>query len=85
MSKPDPDFMAGSDEFATVRQIEYLESVRTHGNILAAARAMGRHHSTLQQSLEQLRRRAATKDRNLHLGDKVAPGFAIKGTSTLFG
>ena len=85
MSKPDPNFMAGSDEFATVRQIEYLESVRTHGSIFAASRALGRHHSTIQHSLQQLEKKEATQNRNLHLGDKVAPGFAIKGTSTLFG
>lgn len=78
------DFMPGCDEFAKDRQLIYLEAIRRLGNIFAAAKEIGCHHSSIQESMDRLAKKASLKDRTLHLGDKVAPGFAIKGTSTYF-
>ena len=48
-------------EWATVRQLEYLEAVGTHGSIRAAARALKVAFSAVHGSLQLLRTKAALR------------------------
>lgn len=81
------DYMAGFDEFASVRQLEYLDAVRTHGSELAASKALGCNRQALRESMQWLRKKAAAKGlAPEHDMTHTAPvGFAVKGTSTLYG
>lgn len=56
------EFDVGLAQFATEIQKTYLEAcLRHNGNVSAAARELSRHHSTIQNSLERLRRTAQLK------------------------
>jgi len=70
-------------EYATVRQLEFIEAVKTHGNASAAARALGIDHTTLRRSLQALEIKAARKQPTSHDYAKAAvpDGFGIKGVS----
>lgn len=76
----------GLDEFATVRQLEYLEAVRKHGCMYSAAKSLGVDHTVLTLSLRRLRNRAALKGFSpAHDMTHAAPeGFKVKGVSTLY-
>jgi hypothetical protein len=70
--------------YATVRQLEFLEAVEKHGSNRKAAKALGIDASTVDKSLQLLRRKAAQQSASQHQDvDRIPDGFAITGTSTL--
>jgi hypothetical protein len=73
-------------EFATVRDLDYIEAVRAHGSFGKAATALGLHKSTLTHAMKALRVRAAKRGYSPkhHMTETVPDGFLVKGTSTLF-
>lgn len=76
----------GLDEFATVRQLEYLEAVRKAGSYRQAAQLLGVNKGTIRGCMEALKRQAAIKGFSpAHDMRKIAaPGFQVKGTSTYY-
>jgi hypothetical protein len=46
-------------EFATVRQIEYIEAIEKHGSMRKAAKALGVANNAIQESMGRLRKAAA--------------------------
>jgi hypothetical protein len=46
-------------EFATVRQIEYIDAIEKHGSMRAAARALGVAKNAVNESMERLKKSAA--------------------------
>lgn len=73
-------------EFATVRQIEFVEAIEKHGNQVQAAKALGVNERTMTRSLQALRRNAALKGWSPEhdLTHKTAPGQMLRGASTLY-
>ena len=73
-------------EFATVRQIEFLDAVRLHGSARAAAVAMGLHHAVISRSLQALKLKAASKGHSPQhdMTHTVPDGFMVKGVSTYY-
>lgn len=74
-------------QFANVRQLEYMDAIKTHGTIRNAARWLGINHSVISESLKALRRKAATHGYAPEFDmNKVAPpGYRVKGTSNYYG
>lgn len=69
-------------EFATVRQIEYLDAVEKYGSHRKAAKAIGVSKSTITTSLASLNHKAALRSPAQHDYTKTVPeGFAIRGVS----
>lgn len=69
-------------QFATVRQIEYIEAIEKYGSIRKAAKSLDVYHSCLARSIKGLKARAAKQDPKQHDYTKVVPdGFTIKGVS----
>jgi hypothetical protein len=65
-------------EFATVRQIEYIEAIEKHGGFRPAARALKVGESSLRGSMERLRDVAARDGYAPgHFQSGVAPGFQM--------
>ena len=54
-----PVFDAQLLSYCTVGQLEKLEAVNKHGGVMAAARALGIHHSTLQEAIDRVKRKAS--------------------------
>lgn len=74
----------GLDQFATVRQLEYLEALRAKGSYYAAAKECGVALNVVRNSMKLLLAKAAKNSVGAHQDVSVVPdGFAIKGTSTL--
>lgn len=73
-------------EFATVRQIEYLEAIEKHGSIRAAARALGVNKSTIQESIHWLKKKAAAHgySPDHDMTRTVPDGYLVKGVSTYY-
>jgi hypothetical protein len=73
-------------QYATVRQLEYIEAIEAHGGYRAAARALGVNHAAVLHSIKALKRAAAAKGYSPehHLTRPVAPGFTASGHSTLY-
>jgi hypothetical protein len=73
-------------EFATVRQLEYIEAVEKHGGLDQASKALGVNTRTISRSLQGLRKRAAVSGWSPEhdLTHKVAPGQVLRGASTLY-
>lgn len=69
--------------FATVRQIEFIDAVRLHGNIANAARALGVDAKTIRNSLNSLEVKGSRKNPKSHDYAKgvVPDGFGIRGIS----
>jgi hypothetical protein len=76
----------GLDEFATVRELEYLEAIRSTRSLRKAAEKMGLAKTTMANALSALKIRAASKGFSpAHdMTHKAAPGFQVKGTSTYY-
>jgi hypothetical protein len=76
----------GLIQFATVRQLEYIEAIEKHGGTTLAAQALGIHHSTVGRSMEALKKRAALHGYSPehHLTRPIAPGLRMRGTSQLY-
>lgn len=73
-------------EFATVRELEYLDAVEKHGSNQKAAKALGVSRRTVDRSMLALKARAASKGYAPdHDMTKTCPvGFSIKGVSTYY-
>lgn len=71
----------------TDRQLKYLDAVVEHGTRMAAARALGVHHSTLNDSIKRVIDRAAKHGLSPEhdFTHEVPEGYVVKGTSTLYG
>lgn len=72
---------AGLLQFATVRQLEYIEAVEKYGGIVIASRELGVHHSTISAALNAVQRKAAIEARQGHapghFDSGVAPGYLM--------
>lgn len=69
-------------QFATVRQIEYLEAVEKYGSNAKAAKALGVNRRVVDKSLKSLKARAAKQLATEHDYTKVVPdGYSIRGVS----
>ena len=73
-------------QFATVRQLEYIEAINTHGSHRKAARALGISSGTIGMSMLAVKRKAALAGYSPehHLTRPIAPGLKMRGTSQLF-
>jgi hypothetical protein len=73
--------------FATVRQIEYMDAIREHGNSRKAAKVLKCSKSTINNSIAQLRVMAASKGEapQHDFTHPTAPGFDVKRVSTNYG
>lgn len=74
-------------EWATPNQAMLIDAVNKHGSIRAAARALGRAFSGVQEAIALAQRKAASKGGYSPKHDlihPVAPGFIPKGHSTYY-
>lgn len=73
-------------EYATPRQLEYLEALEKHGSQRAAAKALGVVRNALQDSLNSLKNRAAKMGYSPEhdMVRTVPDGFVVKGISTYY-
>lgn len=73
-------------EFATVREIEYIDAIEQHGSMRKAAKALGVAKNAVQESMARLKARAALKGYSpAHdLVHPIAPGQMLRGASTLY-
>lgn len=73
-------------QFATPRQLEYLDAIEQHGSQRKACKAMGLTRSALQDSLARLKRKAARQGYSPeHDMTKIVPdGYMVKGVSTYY-
>ena len=74
-------------EWGTEKQCQYVDAINEHGGFNAASVALGVNSSTVSRSIKSLRASAA---RNGYAPDQdldhpTPEGFAVKGTSTLYG
>lgn len=70
------------DNFTVPATQRYLEAVRTHGGVVAAAQSLDLAHSTVSQGLSRLARARARVDPTLHA--RSAPeSYQLRGVSTL--
>ena len=74
-------------EFATTRELDYLEAIKKHGSHNKAAKALGVGRRTVDQRMTALRFRAAKRSPQVHdyTRSSVPTGFAIKGVSQYIG
>lgn len=69
-------------QFATVRQIEYIEAIEKYGSQRKAAEALGVSRRVVDRSMIALKTKAAKQDAKQHDYTKTVPeGFSIKGVS----
>lgn len=82
MKKIDPGLL----QFATVRQLEYIEAIEKYGTPTQAATALGVNHTSVTRSMKSLRGAAAARgySPDHHLTRPIAPGLKMRGTSQLF-
>jgi hypothetical protein len=73
-------------EFATVRQIEYLEAIALHGSNQKAAAALNVNRRTIDQAMVTLKATAASRGHSPShdMTRIVPPGFTVKGVSTYY-
>lgn len=73
-------------EFATVRQLEYLEAIQKHKSLKAAARAMRVNYSVIHAALKMVERKAAIHGYapQHDLTHTLAPGQMLRGASMLY-
>jgi hypothetical protein len=73
-------------EFATVRQVEYIQAIEQSGSMRAAARALGVAKNAVQEAMNRLKATASARGYapEYDLQHPVAPGQMLKGTSTLY-
>jgi hypothetical protein len=72
--------------FATDKQREYVSALQQTGGIKSAAKLLGKHHSTIQESLRSLEKRAALRGVTTNIGSQPLPvrdPFILKGQSTM--
>lgn len=73
-------------QFATVRELEFIEAIEKHGNHRLAAKALGVSRGTIGDAIVRLKRRAAF---NGHAPEHdmtrtVPDGYIVKGVSTYY-
>jgi hypothetical protein len=73
----------GLDEFATVRQLEFLEAIRSSKSMRKASEKLGVSKSSITNSITALKARAAKNVPQMHdyTTKNVPDGFAISGVS----
>lgn len=73
-------------QFASDRQIEYIDAIELHGSANAAAKTLGVSGGTIRNSIKKLKRKAAIRGHSPeHDMTRVAPeGFTVKGVSTYY-
>lgn len=70
----------------TDTQRTHVQAVIDHGSCRKAAKALGKAKSTITESLQKLQARAAQAGVGEHyVGPQAPDGFAVRGTSTLYG
>jgi hypothetical protein len=71
-------------EFATVRQIEYIEAIEKHGSMRKAAKEMGVAKSAVQESMARLKNAAAQRGYapENSMTRTVPDGFMVARVST---
>lgn len=72
--------------FATDKQKQYVAAIQHTGGMAQAAKLLGRHHSTIQESIAALKKRAALKGVTPTNGVQPLPvpdPFILKGQSTM--
>lgn len=72
-------------EWATPRQCEIIDAIKTHGSKAAAARALGIRRQSINDSIKGLQKRAARKNYAPDHGwtEPLPPGFATKRVSEM--
>ena len=73
--------------YAHPHQLVKLDAVKKHGSVKAAARALGLHHSSINETIKSIKKRAALQGYSpAHdMTHTVPQGFAVKGVSTYYG
>jgi hypothetical protein len=73
-------------QFATVRQLEYIDAINQHGSHRKAAKALGVSNGTIGDSIVALKKKAALAGYSPehHLTRPIAPGLKMRGTSQLY-
>lgn len=73
-------------EFASVRQLEYIEAIEKHGSMRKAALALGVVKNSVQGSIIRLKRVAALKGYSPEhdMTRTVPDGYIVKGVSTYY-
>jgi hypothetical protein len=72
--------------WATVRQLEYLDALEVHGSARKAGTALGMNATTIQKSMQALKRKAASMGYSPeHAMTRTVPdGYMVKGVSTYY-
>lgn len=73
-------------EFATVRELEYIEAIKKHDGQRAAAKVLGVSQSSISEALKRLERRATIRNFNpkYQMHRAIPDGLKLKGGSTLY-
>lgn len=73
-------------QWATDRQVEFIDAVNTHGGMRAAERALGITTGVISESMGRLRQRAAARgySPDHDMTRSVPEGFTVKGVSTYY-
>lgn len=73
-------------EFATLRELEYIDAINKAGTLRQAAKDLGLNHSTIAGGIRNLKMRAASKGFSpQHDMTNVVPDpFVVRGHSTLY-
>ena len=76
----------GYRQFATVRQLEYLDAIEKHGSITQAAKQLNVNRKCIQTAIQSIKQKAALQGYSPeHDMTHIVPSpFELKGTSTLF-
>jgi len=82
-----PDLDPKLVEFATNRELDYIEAIKKHGSRRAAASALKCGASTIDDAMRRLKKRAAQRGHSPEhdMRHVVPDGFKIKGVSTYYG
>lgn len=86
MSEPVNNIDEQLKQWATARQIEYINAVNQHGSIAAASRALDVDTRSVSQALEAVKKKAARAGYSPeHDMTRTVPSpYVVKGTSTLY-
>jgi len=69
-------------QFATQRELDYIEAIRLHGSQIKAAKALGTHRRTVDRAITRLKIRAAKQSPQEHDYTRTVPeGYKIRGVS----
>ena len=73
-------------QWATVRQLEYIEAIEKYGSIRAAAKALNVNKNTIQDSIQNLKNKAARQGfaPDFDLRKSIPEGYVLKGASTYY-